>query len=297
MTRQSSEQGRHVMDRPRDEHGRFESESEHRGGSRQHERDYPYDRPRSEYGQFEAESRNRESQYRDRSYSSDRGRSQDRPRDEYGRFESESARSQWDDRYNNQDYERPRDEYGRFLPDFEDQRRSQSREYQGRMGGASRNWERPRDEFGRFESEPSYSAMNYEPDRGDRSQSDMGRARRYGNRSETSYTGSYGSQGRYFGHGPKNYKRSDERIREDVCEALFQDGDIDASEIEVKVTNGEVVLTGSVMDRNSKRRVEDVVESCSGVHDVRNEIRVQRESESKSKTASATGTRAEAKTA
>ncbi len=44
------------------------------------------------------------------------------------------------------------------------------------------------------------------------------------------------------GKGPKGYTRSDERIREDVNERLTDDGMIDASEIEVDVKNGEVLL-------------------------------------------------------
>ena len=48
------------------------------------------------------------------------------------------------------------------------------------------------------------------------------------------------------GRGPKNYKRSDERIREDVCDRLSDDGMVDASEIEVKVSGAEVTLDGTV---------------------------------------------------
>jgi osmotically-inducible protein OsmY len=92
--------------------------------------------------------------------------------------------------------------------------------------------------------------------------------------------GSSTSRGRFSGQGPKGYKRSDSRIEEDVNEALSQDGDLDASELQVKVHNGEVTLSGTVSDRESKRRAEDLVERCSGVQDVRNEIRVQRASES-----------------
>ena len=70
------------------------------------------------------------------------------------------------------------------------------------------------------------------------------------------------ARGPYTGRGPKGYQRADERIREDVCEALAQHGDIDASEIEILVQNGEVTLTGTVEDRYQKRLAEDVVESA-----------------------------------
>jgi osmotically-inducible protein OsmY len=56
----------------------------------------------------------------------------------------------------------------------------------------------------------------------------------------------------------------------------MRDGEIDASEMEVKVENGEVVLSGSVDSRRTKRRAEDVIDGISGVRDVRNELRVVR---------------------
>lgn len=82
-------------------------------------------------------------------------------------------------------------------------------------------------------------------------------------------------RGRFTGRGPKGYTRSDERIREDVSDRLEQHGEIDATEIEVRVSNGEVTLEGTVEDRWMKRMAEDVVEDCPGVKQVNNRIRVQ----------------------
>jgi osmotically-inducible protein OsmY len=79
------------------------------------------------------------------------------------------------------------------------------------------------------------------------------------------------------GRGPRNYKRSDERIREDVCECLTQDPQLDASSIEVTVSEGEVTLTGTIFERNDKRRAEDLAENVAGVKDVRNNLRVSNE--------------------
>jgi hypothetical protein len=76
------------------------------------------------------------------------------------------------------------------------------------------------------------------------------------------------------GKGPKNYQRSDERILEDVCERMTDDDRLDASQIEVQVQGGVITLTGSVDDRMSKRRAEDIAESCLGVKDVQNQIRI-----------------------
>lgn len=79
----------------------------------------------------------------------------------------------------------------------------------------------------------------------------------------------------FFGKGPKGFKRSDERIKEDVCEALYHDRSVDASEIEVSVKDCEVTLSGTVSERRMKRLAEDCAESVTGVSDVRNELRFQ----------------------
>jgi osmotically-inducible protein OsmY len=88
------------------------------------------------------------------------------------------------------------------------------------------------------------------------------------------------SRGSFAGRGPQGYKRSDERIAEDINEMLTQDADIDASNITVDVQSGEVTLKGTVSDREDKRRAEDIAESASGVKDVQNQLRVKREDES-----------------
>ncbi|HXG39880.1 MAG TPA: BON domain-containing protein [Candidatus Limnocylindrales bacterium] len=82
-------------------------------------------------------------------------------------------------------------------------------------------------------------------------------------------------RGRFAGVGPRNWQRSDERIRDDIAERLTDHPDIDASDIEVQVANGVVTLTGTVDDRRMKRLAEDVAESVSGVRDVRNELQVK----------------------
>lgn len=86
------------------------------------------------------------------------------------------------------------------------------------------------------------------------------------------------TQRSHRGVGPAGYSRSDERIKEDVSDALTDHDDIDASEIEVSVKNGEVTLSGSVDVRYMKRFAEDVAERVRGVRDVRNEIRVKPDS-------------------
>ena len=99
------------------------------------------------------------------------------------------------------------------------------------------------------------------------------------------YLGQVGHSGRYYrlphgsghaGKGPKGYVRSDERIREDVCDRLCDDAEVDASEMTVVVKSGEVLLEGFVADRRSKHRAEGIAESVNGVREVVNHLRVLR---------------------
>ena len=71
----------------------------------------------------------------------------------------------------------------------------------------------------------------------------------------------------------RNYRRSDERIREDVYERLMDHPGIDTSDMDVSVSNGEVTLEGTVDDRWEKRLAEDVAESVSSVTEVHNRLR------------------------
>ncbi|HKY93192.1 MAG TPA: BON domain-containing protein, partial [Nevskiaceae bacterium] len=80
------------------------------------------------------------------------------------------------------------------------------------------------------------------------------------------------------GSMPKGYTRSDERIKDDVCEQLYRCG-CNVSEVSIDVKGGTVTLEGSVTDRRLKHRIEDIVEECIGVKDVENRIRVTRGSE------------------
>ena len=83
--------------------------------------------------------------------------------------------------------------------------------------------------------------------------------------------------GPHRGKGPVGYQRSDERIRELVCDSLTEDDEVDASHIEIAVHDGEVTLSGTVDDRRAKRDAEDCACSVPGVRDVQNLLRVQRD--------------------
>jgi hypothetical protein len=60
-------------------------------------------------------------------------------------------------------------------------------------------------------------------------------------------------------------------------ERVTHHGMLDATGIQVRVENGEVTLAGTVESRQAKRLAEDILESISGVKDVHNQLRVQRD--------------------
>jgi hypothetical protein len=80
----------------------------------------------------------------------------------------------------------------------------------------------------------------------------------------------------HCGKGPKNYNRSDERIKELVCERLCDDPEVDASNIEVEVKNADVILRGEVNEKSEKYLAEDLAASVTGVSNVENLIRVNK---------------------
>jgi hypothetical protein len=81
---------------------------------------------------------------------------------------------------------------------------------------------------------------------------ETGRDTSWGGPTSGAYTSelgpSYGHSGAgpFAGRGPKGYRRSDSRIREDVCDRLTDAPFLDASDIDVTVTDGEVTLSGTV---------------------------------------------------
>lgn len=126
-------------------------------------------------------------------------------------------------------------------------------------------------DLGRNQSQSQYGQSSYGQGSG-------------GYRSQQGYGEGYGisgyGQGRHEsqslrGRGPKNYLRSDDRIREDISERLTDDPMLDAGDINVDVKNGTVTLTGSVDARHLKHRAEDIADDCGGVKDVENRLTVR----------------------
>jgi osmotically-inducible protein OsmY len=81
------------------------------------------------------------------------------------------------------------------------------------------------------------------------------------------------SDGEHRGKGPRNYRRADERISDDVHDRLTDDPYLDATDIEVQVRDAEVTLSGRVRTRDDRRRAEDLAERVSGVTHVQNNLR------------------------
>ena len=98
----------------------------------------------------------------------------------------------------------------------------------------------------------------------------------YGMSEEEDYRRRLASQAaRHRGRGPRGYRRSDERISEDLHDRLTDDPYLDATEVQVQVTNAEVTLTGTVESRAARRRAEEIAEAVGGVDYVMNNLRVR----------------------
>lgn len=72
--------------------------------------------------------------------------------------------------------------------------------------------------------------------------------------------------------GPRSYRRSDERIRDDICDRLFGDTGADASEVTIDVSAAVVTLTGTVPDPEDKRVISQIAASVLGVERVDDRI-------------------------
>lgn len=75
---------------------------------------------------------------------------------------------------------------------------------------------------------------------------------------------------------PKNFRRTDSRVREDICERLWDEPTIDVGDVDVQVKDGVVTLEGTVPHRPMKYLIEDIAADTPGVHDVENRVRVAR---------------------
>lgn len=67
-------------------------------------------------------------------------------------------------------------------------------------------------------------------------------------------------------------KKSDNVIYEEICEILMQTPQIDSTELDVIVQDGDVTLKGFVENREVRALAEEITAEISGVHTVFNQL-------------------------
>lgn len=170
-----------------------------------------------------------------------------------------------------------------------------------------RGFERNRDFGGGYPQQTNYGGSSEQRDSGFRRSESfssqgggqggygthLGRGRQGGFGQHGSTQAGFGQdfRGPHRGKGPQGWQRSDERIKELVCEVLSDDEHIDATNIDVVVSNGDVTLTGSVPDRHTKRLTEDTVERITGVKDVQNQLKIGADRGTTTRTTETTGSK------
>ncbi|MGZ3744679.1 MAG: BON domain-containing protein [Pseudobdellovibrionaceae bacterium] len=200
------------------------------------------------------------------------GRSQERSQ---GRMEGQQMEEDTSRRWQDRDVDREYQDQGYRMDDT------------SRYSSSDRNYnmetnQRPYWGRGASEEESPRGGRAYYDEGSYGSQQSMGSqygSQSYGSQQDMGYQrgGRTEATGRYVGRGPKGYTRSDERIKEEICEILTRDPNVDASDIEIEVKEGEVTLSGFVPDRKMKHSAEDLIEKCMGVKDIINNLRIQKE--------------------
>jgi hypothetical protein len=234
-------------------------------------------RPSRDRERYEYDQRYGDREFRDRQWG---------PRRDYGHSrdwdEDRHSRGDWWDRnVPTRDYQDrgPRDDRSRL--DWESQRWRSSRDRANMIpqfeSDSGERFDREFENRGAAQRDWTDRRIGNDPDRGYRN-TDYGGS--WGQQATAGMRGNYSGglvqgTGRYAGRGPKNWQRNDDRVREDVNEALTQHPDVDASEVDVQVSGGEVTLTGTVSSRHEKRAAEDCAWNVSGVRDVANHLKVQ----------------------
>jgi osmotically-inducible protein OsmY len=156
---------------------------------------------------------------------------------------------------------------------------------QGSYGQGNTGWERGQSGYdseqqGQFGHQQQYQQRGYgwEQERsGQGNYFGMGQGS-YGQGEGNRQSRRSGREARRNGWSPKNYTRSDERIREEINDEFMANNEFDPSEVEVTVNQGEVTLTGTVESRHEKWCAEDLAEDVLGVKEVINQLRIKQRS-------------------
>jgi hypothetical protein len=93
---------------------------------------------------------------------------------------------------------------------------------------------------------------------------------------DPSYKDQYQVKKNYYGLGPKGYKRSDMRLKDEACLLMNQDPILDSTNIQIDVLNNVIYLRGIVDSRRDKKRAEVLVEDIYGIEDVQNQLKIAR---------------------
>lgn len=158
---------------------------------------------------------------------------------------------------------------------FENEPADEWQEAYGR-GGPVRSDEPERDYFFEQSAAPAVAAKRApspERERAERMSWRAAGAQDYPNADSSTDNGGVLAQS-HRGKGPKGYRPSDERLRENVCERLTHDPFVDATDIEVSVANGVLTLTGRVATRRMQYAVADLLAEIPGVGTVHNSVQV-----------------------
>jgi len=180
------------------------------------------------------------------------------------------GRGQWAGSEYDQSYGQGRGQWGRgeYGPQFGQGRAQWGRGQWGeRQGSADEGWGSRR--FG--QQEGRFGQQEGGPDMGDQL---------------SQFGGAMAGRVRRMFRSPKGYKRSDDRIREDICDQLSQEAQLDPGDIEVSVSNGEVTLSGTVPERYMKWQAEQLIDNVSGVNEIHNQLRIKRQDMSMGSTGS-----------
>ncbi len=120
--------------------------------------------------------------------------------------------------------------------------------------------------------------QNYGPGYNQQYGRNYGQGKDYQNDYGSSGSMSNWNRGRYSGVGPRGYRRSDDRLTEDINDRLTWHGQVDATEIQVDVKDGIATLSGTVHSRYEKRMAEEIAESIPGVKDIQNNLKINNQS-------------------
>ncbi|WP_366655847.1 BON domain-containing protein [Fodinicurvata sp. EGI_FJ10296] len=202
-----------------------------------------------------------------------------------------------DDRHPGDDY-RHRPQAGRD-PRREDPHRGRDRwSEEERPGAGGRSHGAPRGGYGQ---DPDYAHRGGHPVRGGRGRRDDrddGRNQDRGmlDRAADEVSSWFGDdeatrrrEEDHRGKGPRGYRRSDQRIEEDCNDRLTDDPFVDARDIQVSVSNGEITLSGEVDSKRAKRHAEDCADSVSGVTHVQNNLRIRQPDQTAGQTPTSAG--------